>query len=1247
MKKGLSFILHKIRELAHFLDLKVTKYAYIPKDAKQEGFLGLAPNNNVEKFEYYEAEIKKALSSEHIKNVAISGAYGAGKSSVLRTFEKKYPEYQYINISLASFNTQKEIPPEEAKDFEAKIEKSILQQLFYKVEGKSLPFSKFKRIKNTSKILTFFKSIVCFIWLISAYILYKNFTFLNTYLSSLFTSDHLKLIVTLVFSTGSLTALYMFGRMVGNSILNKLTFKGTEIVVPGSSNLNKFLDEILYFFEVTPYRVVVIEDLDRHNNDSIFTKLRELNTLINNSEQVKRDLPVKFIYAIRDEMFTGTERTKFFDYIIPIIPIITPSNAGTILIQNLENDSLDTLITSSFINSIAIYIEDMRMLKNIYYEFLLYKDCINVKSVQEELEKLFGLIVYKNCFPEDFACLHRNEGLLVKIFNKKHEFIVEKQQGLDERIKLKEEKLEKIKQEHLRGEEELRRLYVGTLVAKAPNVYYVNIPAVGQLTLTQLLNGKNFIAFKDMGSTQASILQGNGLPTKPPSFSFSHLESVVGLYDEREELIHKKGGDESLIQQEIIDLKRKKVEVGVEKLSSLANQEFRGFLNNLSQGDSKEEALKEQEKDLIIFLLRNGYVDENYHSYISYFREGSLKQLEHEFIKNVQNQRVTDIDVILENCAEVFDRLSILDLKSDVSFNFYLLKHVLSLKEPLEEKADAYLANICSGNTASVSFLAKYLTWEKENKQDLLKILFVRLPSAWSLLIKELGDTREEKEKLFKLMLKYTDKKEIISAAQSDKKEGLITFISELFGFMRSLHSDYPEILGAIISELKIKFLQVDSFNKEEDFSRFVYENNHYVISYANISVLVEAYNPETPQSSLCDTPLTTLFITDCKPLKEYIEGHLQDYVKNVLLTQTSAPKESEETMLYLVNSEELSVDLKNKVMAKVNHSFSDITKVEDTDYWEHLLNESYIKPSWDNVYCYYLKFNDEDEELPQVLVNFLNKEDNCKQLSMKKVAKEDFDDEVKGLALLKNIHLCNELDDGSYKTLLESIRLTWNSIAFNNLSEEKVRLLITTNSLALTQENLVYLEEHYENDLCIDFIAQNIEGYLKTPELYDLDAKELLALYNNYDIEISIKVKLSDLIEEEDLVVEPSLVSSVISCVFDADNIEGLNTEIIIPLITLQDDLEDKKKLLAKTMSSISKEDVLEALKVIGDGYDVLLAGKYPKIKNDNVNTLLLEALEAKGIVSSFDSIKGMYEVRPKRIFSGKRRIIKRVRLD
>lgn len=80
-------------------------------------------------------------------------------------------------------------------------------------------------------------------------------------------------------------------------------------VVEDNSIFNKHLDEVLYFFQVTDYNVVIIEDLDRFGTSDIFLKLRELNQLINESKIVNRH--ITFVYAIKDDVFRDEERTKF------------------------------------------------------------------------------------------------------------------------------------------------------------------------------------------------------------------------------------------------------------------------------------------------------------------------------------------------------------------------------------------------------------------------------------------------------------------------------------------------------------------------------------------------------------------------------------------------------------------------------------------------------------------------------------------------------------------------------------------------------------------------------------------------------------------------------------------------------------------------------------------------------------------------------------------------------------------------
>ena len=102
--------------------------------------------------------------------------------------------------------------------------------------------------------------------------------------------------------------------------------------------------------------------MDRYEGDAffIFQKLRELNTLINSSNQVKQS--VKFIFAIKDDFFSDyEERTKFFDYIVPIIPISSNANSNETIwdrLKYLENvGKIKIKFSKDFINDISIIIE--------------------------------------------------------------------------------------------------------------------------------------------------------------------------------------------------------------------------------------------------------------------------------------------------------------------------------------------------------------------------------------------------------------------------------------------------------------------------------------------------------------------------------------------------------------------------------------------------------------------------------------------------------------------------------------------------------------------------------------------------------------------------------------------------------------------------------------------------------------------------------------------------------------------------
>lgn len=69
---------------------------------KESSFHTLTPTDNVENGEVYEDALEYALSQESVTNIAVTGPYGSGKSSVIKSFFKS-KKYKTITLSLASF----------------------------------------------------------------------------------------------------------------------------------------------------------------------------------------------------------------------------------------------------------------------------------------------------------------------------------------------------------------------------------------------------------------------------------------------------------------------------------------------------------------------------------------------------------------------------------------------------------------------------------------------------------------------------------------------------------------------------------------------------------------------------------------------------------------------------------------------------------------------------------------------------------------------------------------------------------------------------------------------------------------------------------------------------------------------------------------------------------------------------------------------------------------------------------------
>ena len=403
--------------------------------------------------------IDKALDEGEIKNIALTGPFGSGKSSVLQTLRKRYKEFEYLPISLATLQANEDsdnkaglnIDDEQIELLNRKIEYSILQQLIYREKASTVPNSRFRRIIHIDdkrlKVLSF-HGVLFFVAILIAF---EPSWFIVSSIYQLLDFGIWNIVPDILAVGYMLYFLFIvLGYVIksySNSKLNKLNLKDGEIELKEENSIfNKHLDEILYFFQVTKYNVVIIEDLDRFGTSKIFLKLRELNQLINESKIVGRNLV--FLYAVKDDIFINEERTKFFDYITTVIPVINPSNSKDKLKVALKERGLDeNEIMDGDLADMAFFIQDMRILTNIANEFQQYREKLCTGNNQKlNLTKLLAMIVYKNYYPKDFAMLHRREGKVYSCIKAKPLFA---KFALNE-IELKEKALEEEYQEYLK-----------------------------------------------------------------------------------------------------------------------------------------------------------------------------------------------------------------------------------------------------------------------------------------------------------------------------------------------------------------------------------------------------------------------------------------------------------------------------------------------------------------------------------------------------------------------------------------------------------------------------------------------------------------------------------------------------------------------------------------------------------------------------------------------------------------------------
>ncbi len=388
-------------------------------------------------YKIYKDALNNVTQDKLIKNVGVTGGYGTGKSSIIHSYFNELKNKTSIYISLAHFDSLagNTIPsPQDDKTINSQIdnilEMKIVNQLVNQIEPYKIPKANFLTKKNINnyKIISYSLSIICLILYFKFLlpVITEKITYsIKNFPPSLEFIDYNLIIISVI---ALISLYYLLSNTIKNIIYkgnwSKLTINSMGINVnmenkdfSSVSYFDNFLSDVIYLFDESDADFVIFEDLDRFNDHSIFEKLREINLMVNQRRNSANDKKLMFFYVISDEVFSekkdvsATEKTKFFDVIIPIIPIVNNTNSFDYLKSKLldELEITDKNDFETFLYQISIFIDDFRVLKNIVNEFKIYKE-IHKNNIKIDCKQLLALTVYKTLNSNDFNDLVKSKG---------------------------------------------------------------------------------------------------------------------------------------------------------------------------------------------------------------------------------------------------------------------------------------------------------------------------------------------------------------------------------------------------------------------------------------------------------------------------------------------------------------------------------------------------------------------------------------------------------------------------------------------------------------------------------------------------------------------------------------------------------------------------------------------------------------------------------------------------------------------
>ena len=1012
-------------------------------------FEKLTLNDNVD-IEIYEEALDFAFLSPDIRNIAISGAYGAGKSSVLASYKKLHKDKKFMHISLAHFEDENTANLNEQTQ-ESILEGKILNQLIHQISPNKIPQTNFKIKQDVNKGQIVKITLMVLLAVISTLfiVLYDHWcSFVSGFsgwvgaILKLSLSPYAQMLAGVALLIISYFLAYQLIQLQKNKkLFKRVNVQGTEIEIfenKEESYFDKYLNEVLYLFENSDVDAIVFEDMDRFEINRIFERLREVNTLVNvQLEKKDPEKPLRFIYLLRDDVFVSKDRTKFFDYIVPIVPVLDGTNSYDQFILHLRKNGMYDNLNSKFLQGLSLYVDDMRLLKNICNEFLVYYNRVNTTEL--DYNKMFALITYKNLFPRDFSDLQLGKGFIYSLFDKKAEFIKFEASKLEDLINAKTEEIRYCSDEELESLEELEAIR------------------------SAKQNSANNAPYGIRSQKQAEYRQWEQeqLPKREVAIKNKLENRSDALSKELDEL------KISLLRLQAATLKEVINRDNIDEIFRIVT------VNEIGVKETYNEIKGSEYFDLLKYLVRNGYIDETYADYMTYFYENSVSRVDKIFLRSVTDKKAKESTYELKDPKLVVSRLDISDFEEKETLNFYLLKFLI--EEMPTSKQLVRLVKQISDNH-NVDFIRQFFSYFR--KWDNFVAV---LNNLWPSLFKEILELDSFSQKMvheYSIFTIYFSTLDVLSKINID-----CCLSHYIANSPKYLEIEFPKINRLIeaFKDLDIRFKNIDFTVADKELFKEVYKYSLYELNFSNIELMLSVMMQFASKEEIQHKNYSLVIADKNTPLFKYIDENIDEYMTEMLKNCGDSIDDGEEAALAIINNTNISTETKFTYITYLNTTLEELRKINDVDVWDHCLDAGVVEFSESNIVTYFYSL----KCFSLSLINYINAFPSDIDMGKTTIHEENLKSEL-FTACLKSFEIENE----KYRQFLFSMKRFYKEdFPIENVPEDKMKILIDGGIIKMNEKSLETVRKNYP-EVCDYFISKNFDKYagIMTEELFSFD---------------------------------------------------------------------------------------------------------------------------------------------------------------